>query len=202
MDWQPGDIVACYGTDALSRLIRIATTGPAWSHRLWCGPSHVGLITDHPVAGPVWVESTTLARRPCLIRQQLVTGLQAHLPADRVNDYLAHGGRVEVWRLTPIARLSRDEAHQLTTILVRHFLLPGVGYDTGGALLSASRAVSRTWLLPPARRDSVFCSGLIAALLMRLHRLPWTNPAQFHPAGLLRRLHWSGVIAFHCEYLP
>jgi hypothetical protein len=55
--------------------------------------------------------------------------------------------------------------------------------------------------LPGADLQSLFCSELVAAILMRLNRLNHANPTGFSPARLLRTLvllgkyhrvaHWS-----------
>lgn len=185
--FQPGDIAACFGTDLVSRVIRLATWSPWGPGGLRLGPSHVALISDSE-HGRVWVESTTLCRHPCLVRGEPVSGCQAHEPALRVDDYLTSGGSVEIYRLAPIHQLGRDEQLLLRRILFRHFLWDPVGYDVRGAILSGTRAIRWLGLLPGADLHSLFCSELVAALLMRLSRLNHANPTGYSPARLLREL--------------
>ncbi len=63
-----------------------------------------------------------------------------------------------------------------------------VGFDLGGAILSGTRAIRWLGLLPGADLHSLFCSELVAAILMRLNRLNHANPTGFSPARLLRLL--------------
>ena len=185
--FQPGDIAACSGTDLVSRVIRLATWSVRGPRGLRLGPSHVALISDSE-QGPVWVESTTLCRHPCLVRGEVVSGCQAHEPQVRIHDYVASGGSVEIYRPAPIHQLGREEQLLLRRILFRHFLWNPVGYDVRGAILSGTRAIRWLGLLPGADLHSLFCSELVAALLMRLGRLNHANPTGYSPARLLREL--------------
>jgi hypothetical protein len=187
LSFQPGDLVACYGADWISRFIRWVTWS-AWAPAgLRLGPSHVAVISESD-RGLLWVESTTQCPHPCLIRGQRVSGCQAHDPEVRSRDFLNSGGFVEVWRLTDINQLNREERLLLRGILFRHFLIHPVGYDFGGAILSGARTIRWLGLLPGTDLDSLFCSELVAALLMRLNRLNHANPTGFSPARLLRML--------------
>ena len=185
--FQPGDLVACFGTDGVSRAIQFATWSPYAARGLRLGPSHVAVISESD-RGLLWVESTTLCSHPCLIRGEQVSGCQAHEPAVRVRDYLETGGSVEVYRLTDINQLDLHERRLLRRILFRHFLWNPVGYDLSGAILSGTRAIRWLGLLPGADLHSLFCSELVAALLMRLNRMNHANPTGFSPARLLRTL--------------
>lgn len=190
---QPGDIAACYGADPISRGIRWATFSPFAPPGLRLGPSHVAIIARHQDR-PLWIESTTLVQRPCLIRERPVSGVQAHTPADRVNDYLAGGGRVELYRLVEIESLSRPETALLSRILIDHFLHGALPYDLREALLSGTRVFQMTRLFPRADLHQLFCSELVAAVLMRLGRLPRGNPTRYNPARLLRTLIRNGTV--------
>ena len=185
--FQPGDLIACSGTDWVSRGIQLATWSPYAARGLRFGPSHVAIISESD-RGLLWVESTTLCPHPCLIRGKHVSGCQAHAPADRVRDYLAAGGTVDVYRLTEINQLDQAERRLLRRILFQHFLFSSVGYDLGGAILSGTRAIRWLGLLPGADLHSLFCSELVAAILMRLNRMNHANPTGFSPARLLRTL--------------
>lgn len=195
---QPGDVLACYGSDFLSRMITWGTATIFAGRRLRLGPSHMAIIAEKD-GSPIWIESTMLCPHPCIVQGLHARGVQAHLPEYRVHDYVARGGRVDLYRLSPIDALSKAEAALLTEILFQHFLGRGVNYDTGGALISGTRVLKRARLLSfirDADLDAIFCSELIAAVLMRLHRMNRDNPTKFSPAHLLRRLVKEGTYQF------
>ena len=73
--------------------------------RLKIGPSHVAVLCEFH-GSMVWIESTTLCKHPCAILGYQVDGCQAHLPEDRIRDYITTGGHVDLYRLSPIDRLS------------------------------------------------------------------------------------------------
>ncbi|MCA9073839.1 MAG: hypothetical protein KDA93_02310 [Planctomycetaceae bacterium] len=188
---QPGDIAACYGVDWTSRVIRYGTSSLLGPRDLRCPPSHVA-ICCHRDEQILWVESTSLCSHPCVIRKQRVEGVQAHHPLNRIRDYTQQGGRVDLYRLTDINHLSVAESLLLSRILVDHFTRREIRYDVGGALLSGTRVFQRTQLFPGADLEHLFCSELIAAVLMRLGRLNHDNPTRFNPGRLLRRLVRTG----------
>jgi hypothetical protein len=121
-----------------------------------------------------------------------VAGAQAHRPADRIREYLEGGGRVDIYRLSHFHRLSSEESRLLTRLLLNEFLDPGLGYDLGGALLSGTRIFQLTRLFPGANLEQLFCSELVAAVIMRLNRLNHANPTRFNPARLMRELVRTG----------
>ena len=153
------------------------------------------MICEHH-GSPVWVESTTLCRHPCVILGRQTSGVQVHLPEARIDDYVSAGGRVDLYRLSPVDRLSHDESNLLTRVLIKHFIGRMVGYDTGGALLSGTRLFKRTRLLPQADLNELFCSELAAKVFMRLGRLNRDNPTRYNPANLFRQLVREGTIQF------
>ncbi|WP_417850660.1 hypothetical protein [Thalassoglobus sp.] len=148
----------------------------------------------------VWIESTTLCKHPCAILGYPIDGCQAHLPEDRIRDYITTGGHVDLYRLSPIEKLSESESKLLTAILVRHFIGQRVTYDLGGALVSGTRLFKRTRLLPQADLNELFCSELVAAVCMRLGRMNRSNPTRFNPACLLRELVRQGTFQFEREF--
>jgi hypothetical protein len=191
MTLQPGDIAACQSADWTSRLIRWGTASLLPPADLRIGPSHLALICEWR-SEMVWVESTTLCSSPCLIRRRTVRGVQAHLPAQRIADYVSAGGRVDLYRLTPINKLTIEDSRLLTRILMNHFIEPGIRYDLAGAILSGTRVFQWSRLFPGADLEHLFCSELVAALVMRLGRMNHSNPTRYNPARLLRELVRTG----------
>ena len=198
-DFQPLDLLACYGTDATARAITWLTASALAPRRLRLGPSHIAVICKHHDA-PLWLESTTLCPHPCAVLGFPVDGMQAHLPEMRIDDYVTAGGRVDVYRLSAVDRLSQSESELLSKILVRHFIGKRVSYDLGGALLSGTRLFKRTRLLPAADLNQLFCSELVAKVLMRLGRLNRANPTRYNPACLLRQVVREGTFQFERSY--
>lgn len=199
LEFQPGDLAACYGNDLVGRTISWGTATPFAPPRLRLGPSHVAILCEWN-GGPLWVESTTLCRHRCAILGWKRNGAQAHLPEERIGDYVESGGRVDLYRLSPIDRLSRLDSELLSRILVRHFVGKLVSYDTGGAILSGTRILKYARFLPGADLEQLFCSELVAGVLMRLGRLNRQNPTRFNPASLLRRLVRDGTYQFERTY--
>jgi hypothetical protein len=119
--------------------------------------------------------------------------VQVHRPHTRIADYVRGGGRVDIYRLADIQQLSSAESRLLSRILIDHFVRRGVCYDLGGALLSGTRAFQLTRCFPTANLDELFCSELVAAVLMRLGRMNHANPTRFSPGRLLRELVRQGT---------
>ncbi len=193
------DLLACYSPSWTGRVISYGTASLLAPRRLRIGPSHIAVICQYH-GSPVWVESTTLSRHPCAILGRPVKGVQAHLPELRIQDYVNEGGHVDLYRLSPIDRLVDEESDLLSRILVKHFIGKEVTYDMGGALLSGTRLFKRTRLLPHADLNELFCSELVAAVLMRLNRMNRDNPTRYNPADLLRQLVREGTFQFEREY--
>ena len=117
-----------------------------------------------------------------------VAGAQAHEPDERIADYVQHGGRVDIYRLTHFHRLTVEESRLLTRLVLDEFIDPGISYDMGGALLSGTRVFQCSRFFPGANLEQLFCSELVAAVIMRLNRMNHSNPSRYHPARLLREL--------------
>lgn len=193
MNFEPADIFACYGACAAARVIRYGTASFFGPSGLRVGPSHVAICADiDPPAGgaglPVWIESTSLSKEPCIIHGVPVHGMQAHWPSDRIDEYRREGGRVDVYRLAEIQTLDANERALLNKILIEHMVRPGVSYDMHGAILSGLRVFKMSSLFPGADLDQLFCSEVVAAVLMRLNRMRRDNPTRYNPASLLREL--------------
>ncbi|MCA8995525.1 MAG: hypothetical protein KDA80_01000 [Planctomycetaceae bacterium] len=188
---EPGDIAACFGRDLTSRVIRLGTLSPFAPPRLRIGPSHVAMICEFQ-GERIWAESTSLCRTPCLIQGKRVEGAQAHFPVDRIAEYTENGGFVDIYRLTPVNALSQEERRLLSLILLQHFVGAGLHYDIRGAVLSGTRAFQASRLFPGANLEELFCSEMVAAVVMRLNRMNHANPARYNPARLLRELVRTG----------
>jgi hypothetical protein len=199
VEFQPGDIAACFGTDRVSRAISLGTARPFAPKRLKIGPSHVAILCDHSVEGMIWVESTSLCRHPCIFRGDRVSGVQAHHVSERIADYTRVGGRVDLYRLVEIDQLRDKESKRLTAMLV-NWIAANVDYDTGGAICSGERVFKFLDYFPGADLSSLFCSELVAAVLQRLGRMNRANPATFNPATLLRQLVRQGVYRYVDSY--
>lgn len=195
---QCGDIFACWGTDAISRMISLETSSLRGPAGLRFGPSHVAIAANrwHPDSVyPYWYESTSIAKRPCLDAGRIVSGAQVHQIWDRIHDYTVAGGTVVVYRLTDIDAMNAEEQLHLVDMLQKFTGRPDrqpVTYDTVGAICSGTRVVRRisAWR---NQLDNLFCSELIAAVLQRLCRLCRRNPADYTPARLLRALVTQGT---------
>jgi hypothetical protein len=187
-----GDVMACYGIDTVSRIITLGTSSLLAPRGTRLAPSHVAIIAEFDGA-PLWCESTTLADRQCILSHRLVRGVQVHHPEDRVRDYTDRGGRVLVFRLSPIDALD-DEERDAVTQMIRAFVSVQATYDTIGALISGTRIFKRTRLIPLLSHwlhidlDALFCSEMIAAILQRAGRMNRDNPTKFSPASLVRTL--------------
>lgn len=187
-----GDIMACYGTDAVSRIISWQTLSLAAPRGLKLGPSHVAVML--PIAGELlWCESTSMSPRPCVYAGRAVSGCQLHAAEPRIEDYKATGGAVVLYRLADVWTLSGTEQRQLGDIYKRHFVAARKSYDYGGAAISGTRLWKWLPVVPDDALESLFCSELIAALLMRMGRMNIDNATRFNPGSLLRRLVSTGV---------
>lgn len=198
---EAGDIFACFGSDMLSRLISVETslfTWPFAPRGLRLSPSHVAIACPRYAPNEErcwWVESTTLTGRPCVESKMQVSGVQVHAIGDRMADYLT-AGRVDLYRMTPINRLTRDQIRDMRDDLITWFIGEQVSYDMAGAVFSGARLARSIdkvtgWLTP--RMESVFCSQLIAAELMSLCRMNRDNPQRYNPGRLLRTLVQQGT---------
>lgn len=181
----PGDILACYGGDLLSKAISIGTSFPLDPFSCWLPPSHVAIIAQWNNR-LVWVESTTQCHRSCIYRGYPVDGVQVHSPPDRIADYVQSKGRVDVYRLHPCFMLDKHDQNRLTRTLFRGFVEPSVHYDLIGAVRSGFKLRRLTRGLWSADLDHVFCSELVAATLMRCGILNQDDPAIYSPGRLLR----------------
>jgi hypothetical protein len=210
-NYQPmtGDIFACWGRDWISLGISAEGSLTSWltgPNNLRWSPSHVAIACCRDVPNnrqEFWFESTQLTDRHCLQAERPVAGVQCHQIRDRLRDYVAAGGRVDVYRMPQFWRFDALEMTQLRATLLamcgRPDGSPAVSYDMGGAAFSGTRILK---YLPfgQANLDSLFCSELIASCLQRFCRLNLANPARYNPGLLLRQLVRQGTYGLHTRF--
>lgn len=179
-----GDVIACWGSDWVSRVISLMTCSllPPWE--LSWPPSHVAMIHREGDAEPLWYESTTMAQGVPAMGKQPVYGVQEHNPETRWN---AYHGRCVVYR--PVMALTPEQRDQIG-ITLRQAISRHIPYDLAGALLSGTRFLRH---FVPASRRRLFCSELIATVLQRADLMNWGSPAGYSPGRLLRELVKSGA---------
>jgi hypothetical protein len=196
-----GDVVACWGTDRVSRTISLMTSSvfPPWS--LMWAPSHVALIHREGMGPAYWYESTTMAggvvsgQRSAVSQNQEqrtknkelplpVSGVQIHEIPER---WHAYRGRCLILRPTVI--LDDDQKTKMGVEL-REMLTQAIPYDLRGALLSGTRLLR---YLAPASGRQLFCSELVARVLQVGGLMNWGSPAGYSPGRLCRALVHSGA---------
>lgn len=195
-EFEPLDLAACYGSDLVSRTISLGTASLMAPDRLRIGPSHVAILCRHHKYGMLWVESTSLCDHPCLFSGHRQHGCQAHFPADRIRDYEQNGGRVDLYRLAPVFKLTAEESKLLTRMLIHNFVEQRRSYDTRGAILSGTRILQLTRFFPGADLETLFCSEMAAFACQRINRMNHANPSRYNPARLIREQVRNGIHQF------
>lgn len=204
MNYEPGDLLLFYGDDLIGKIIRYGTfrffSRPA--------PSHIGIVchvnqrcyeeapggegvSEVHWSGPLLIESTTLCPWPCAITGRSgFSGVQGQFINRRLTTY---DGRVELMRLNPIYSLDSKESELLTDILVHH--LVGLPYEQlRKVVVSGSRLIKwLPWNSRHTRLNRLFCSEMVAAVLMRLCRMNKSNPEMYNPADVVSELLSTGV---------
>ncbi len=149
------------------------------------GLSHVGLVADVAVDGAAVTclyESTTTFGKPCLVRGEVVEGVQCHPVADRVRGY-----RGRVWRYPLRRRISDYEAVCLEERL-RKLCVNECPYDTLGALRSRSMvgAAVMRWKFYQEDIQELFCSELVANEWALMRILKTRSASRWNPNSLAR----------------
>lgn len=201
-DPQPGDIMACYGTDFASRFISLVTAWPLSPRGLFFGPSHVAIVAKRylSIDRLYWYESTTKCRHKCEFSGEDDNGVQVHKIRQRVEDYTSRGGKVVVYRL--VRPLESYEAAIIEDELF-YMLEQQDQYNMYGALSSGGRILR--WLFNQfgwARRTHIYCSHMLARLLSlkdveRLRLTSNDHPNRYTPGKLLRVLVRAGIYEEH-----
>lgn len=183
-DYLPGDVLAFYGRGSAGRAIS----------RLQClqsldAPSHVGVVVPQLcVVGrpeldlePVMLHATSLHEGDCDYAQRPVKGVQLH----RARAFVAaYPGRVRRYRVNALRPLSQFDLQEFARVS-ESWLRRGVRYDRRGAALSVT-----TFLRGAAGTGAreLFCSELVALLLMCVCRYPIGASHAISPARLCRTL--------------
>lgn len=171
-----GDLYFFYGDDWKSRVIELGTGGP--SHVAMEAPLQ-SMHTDGIAIQTLW-ESTTLCRLACMHCGNVTNGdVHCHDIALRCKSYQ---GRVVRCRIAPECQWPRFIELSLCHELLKYW--HGAPYDLRGALESP-RHWTRLLGLRHPDLGSVFCSALIARLLMVHNRMNWRNPKWITPAALM-----------------
>lgn len=175
IEYKSGDLIFFWGNDNLSRLISWIT---------W-GPSHVAIIVKYNNQ-LLLAESTTLYNKPCVAQEKIVSGVQLHHIAERIEDY--KNGKIQHCPLSGDCSLTNIQCDTLENIITDNL---GVIYDSKMAILSATPFLK---MLPYPDKSSLFCSAFVARTYQIINRMNWSNPEIYSPAGLRRSLLWSATI--------
>jgi len=194
----PGDIAACWGTDFQSRFISLVTARLRAPKGLKLSPSHVAFVApDYHRTRLLWYESTTMCGRKCLFWDRQRSGVQVHRIDDRASDYTGRGGKVVIYRLVSHDDMDEVATEYLQKKILFPFLQKRTPYDLRGALFSGLRVTSRLLSLLGFSREHLFCSDMIASILMRLGILELDDPDLYTPGGLMRLLVNEGIYEEH-----
>lgn len=179
---RPGDIITTSGTGFGSAGINVVTGGVPG----WCA-SHVGIIARYNQQN-ILFESTSVLSDKCLIRGEVVSGVQAH----SIDSLLERSGRIWLHRLH--RRLFHEEEIRLTLFLVdligRKYDFLGAGRSgVGGPLFR--RALS---VLKPGDLKNIYCSELVSAALNDIGIWSKTEHS-IAPNPLIYSLRWRGLIS-------
>lgn len=169
-DFRPGDLLFFAGRDLESRAIALRTAG---LRNLLAGRwfSHVGPCAEHK-GETLLIESTTFCDEPCLLSGKRIAGVQAHLPAERVENYQG-----KVWRLRLRRPLDALESRHLSDFLLAQIGLP---YNYRRAAELATFFARR---IPEAPLpDAWFCDELAIEAFKVINRAGHDNdPERFSP---------------------
>lgn len=184
-------VIAAWGNQPISKVISATTSSllgtPKWS------PSHVALIvrTSPEVElslgeTSLWVESSTLIPRHCILQNRQVVGLQAHKIKDRLEDYPL--GNVVSYRLRRPYALSDLEEEYLSTyvfddVLRTPYDIPKPGWWTN---------IIKTALFKDT--NILLCSEFVQDVLIHLGRASNKNPSNASPGSFLRRHLRDGIL--------
>lgn len=199
---QPGDIVACWGTDPMSLWISFWTSlialfkGPL---KLKWAPSHVAMIGRYQQL-PAWFESTSKCEHACLYEGKPDNGVQVHAIETRIHDYLKQGGRIAVYRLSPLAEQVVDT--EQIDLLLNCCLERDIKYSFAGAGGSGTHIFALGRFVPNVDYVDVYCGEYLSAVCQNLGLLNRRDARHHNPGRLMRELVQTGVYVLHREVNP
>lgn len=186
--FEPMDLIGFSSWSGCGVAINLCSLGIPFYHL-----SHVGIVARHPDhPWPLLCESTNLYRKPCMVQDKLVDGVQWHKIGPRIRSYkgLVYHYQVRV-PLTP------GQQSMLSQFLKD---MTGRSYDAFGAL--GARDTLLGWL---ARRGkvadlvSLFCSELVAAAGRKCGVYPQSiNASGFSPNRIIRK----SVLCWKTHFRP
>lgn len=200
---QPGDVIGFSSCGCTGLVINVSTWGvPFWDL------SHVGLVAGDPLGRTVmhwerneegkrvtverpmmliW-ESTSLVKLRCAVSGQVVSGVQAHRPRDRIPTY-----RGRVWRYPLAEPLADWQAELLTKWCERHL---GREYDALEAI--GARDLPLAWLHRKlfGKEDlrRLYCAEFDAAAERYIGRFQTDYAGRWNPNSLCRELLRRGIV--------
>lgn len=189
-DPMPGDVVFCWGSDLVSRVITLksSVTNAMTLSGLSVAPSHAAIIA--PFHGSqAWYESTTKCSLECLSAKRQVSGVQVHWIYPRLSMYTNIGGSVTVLR-GPRPISGRIVSEWMEPLLGDEGTGPAA-YDYIAAVVSGTRA--RSLPVTPSFSDRWFCSELVTESLRQAGAIDErVEPHKQNPGSLMRLLLRSG----------
>lgn len=195
-----GDIIGVSGGGWSGFGINLGSTGWPFPRPVgWRGLSHVAIVAPLKNHGQVLWESTTFCDTPCLIRRQVVAGVQAHWIDDRIREYHDCGG--VVWHYPLRRPLALDLVTRLGDFLWTWRLLD---YDYLGAFDARSTLIARLYRKIFSRENlrQMFCSELCGAAHKRIGLWNPKNVSGFSPNSLTRAEIKAGVLAYPGRVYP
>ena len=190
-----GDLLFFLGDDELSQAIAWKTAtwaqwlfGLSFSHVGICASVGPSMIVQGATDGVLLFESTTLCELPCIFAKTKVSGVQAHLPQQRIDAYPG-----KVWRMRLTEPLDGEESGKLTGFLTDKLGRP---YDAERAALLAGRRFVYDFQGLAPTHDSLFCSELVSAACKRVDRIVprGIDPESYSPNLLARAALHSGEV--------
>lgn len=184
-------VVAGWGAMAISRLISIGTSSP-WRYPRWA-PSHLAMIVRTTLEverltgeQELWVESSALIPRHCVLKKCQVIGIQAHLVKDRVQDYPP--GKVLTFRLRDTHALSLEEELYLSRYVFNQFYQDRYDIPPHGPVMGLAKRILFQ------NTHTMLCSEYVQDILTHMGRSPLTNPSQSSPGSFLRKHIRTGIL--------
>lgn len=174
---KPGDLIGFSGRSLLAHAINLGSLGVPF-----LGLSHVGIVGHLGYDLVLYESTTTVDDMPCLVRGEVVTGVQCHPIADRVE---AFSGRV--WHYPLRRPLPAEQAKWLAHRL-ESLCLNACPYDYIGAWNSRSMLIALAMRAKFGKEDlrEVFCSEMVAHEWAAMNILKTWNASRWNPNGLAR----------------